>query len=548
MEEITVAIAGNPNSGKSTIFNQLTGKRQHTGNWPGVTVEKKEGRLNWKGKKITIVDLPGTYSLTPYTLDERIARDFLLKSRPDAVICVVDASNLERNLYLVIQLLEIGIPVIVDLNMMDVVKSKGMKIDSEKLSEILGTRVVETVATKGEGLGELKDAIIGSKHLTCSFSLDYGREIGQAIEEIVNLLTNTSISESYPIRWMSIKLLEGDTEAILQLGEHKEVISRVGELVTRLERCLNEDVESAMVERRYGYIEGLLRECCKRPLGVKERYELSDRIDTVVTHRLLGIPLFLLVMYITFQLVFKVGNPIADVIDIIFGWLAMHSSGILERMGSPTWLVSFVADGIIGGVGSVIVFLPNILLLFFVIGLLEDTGYLARAAFVMDKFMHTLGLHGKSSIPMILGFGCSIPGIMACRTLNSTKDRVLTILIIPLMSCSARLPIYTLFTAVFFPKHQGTVIFSLYLLGIVLAIGVAQVFQGIFFREAAAPLVMELPPYRIPNIKTVLNRMWERGAIFLKKAGTIIFGAVVFIYWEIWEYLGTSTHPCGIWV
>ncbi|RKX70804.1 ferrous iron transport protein B [candidate division WOR-3 bacterium] len=533
MKRIKIALAGNPNSGKTTVFNSLTGSRQHVGNWPGVTVERKEGKFSYGGCEVDVVDLPGIYGLTAYSLDERIARDFLIKETPDVVVAVIDASNLERNLYLVAQLLELRVNVILDLNMMDLVEAKGISIDTEKLSRVLGIPVVKTVANKGDGIEDLKKAIVAPPKRPGPFQIDYDPDIEAAIERLSDTLKNKGLPKEYPLRWLIVKLLEGDAEIlekVKKLPEGSGIEEAVLKTTASLERNLGYDLETAMVERRYGFLKGLVRECSEKRLGIEERLELSDRIDSVVTNKFLGIPIFLALMWLTFQFVFALGTPLADLIDSFFGWLGTAAASGLTVLNAPGWLSSLISDGIIAGVGSVLVFLPNIMLLFLAIAILEDSGYMARAAFVMDRFMHALGLHGKSFIPLILGFGCNIPGIMATRTLESRKDRILTILVNPLMSCSARLPIYTLFAGAFFSKNQGSIIFSLYLLGIILAVVVARIFKTIFFRHEVAPLIMELPPYRLPMVKGVIIHMWERGSLFLKKAGTIIFAGVILIW------------------
>jgi ferrous iron transport protein B len=526
IKKTIVALAGNPNSGKTTVFNNMTGGRQHVGNWPGVTVEKKEGKFTCGSHEITVIDLPGIYSLTAYSMDERIARDFLLKEKPDAVVVVIDASNLERNLYLVTQLLELGSNVILDLNMMDMVRSKGVQIDTSKLSTVLGIPVIETVAHKGEGIEELKEAIVHiSGQKADSFKIDYGQDIEEQIETLQKAVT----LPGYHPRWVAIKLLEGDAEILKRVMDSKAE-SVVLESQAKLERHLGYDLETALVERRYAFLSGLVKEITRKTLDLMERLDISDRIDRILVNRYLGIPIFLAMMWLVFQFVFTLGAPLADGIDSFMGWFGEAVSSGIEGMKGPQWLSSLMCDGIIGGVGSVLVFLPNIMLLFLAIAILEASGYMARAAFVMDRFMHALGLHGKSFIPMLLGFGCNIPGIMATRTLESDKDRILTILVNPLMSCSARLPIYVLFAGAFFPRNQGLVVFSLYLMGIVLAVVVARIFKGVFFKGEVAPLIMELPPYRLPTIKGVLIHMWERSSLFLKKAGTIIFAGVVLIW------------------
>jgi ferrous iron transport protein B len=530
MKPITIALAGNPNSGKTTVFNALTGSHQRTGNWPGVTVERKEGEYRLGDIRVNVVDLPGSYGLSAYSIDERIARDYLVTENPDVVVTIVDASNLERNLYLVIQLLELGQNVVVCLNMMDLARKSGMEIDPERLSELLGVPVVPTVAHKGEGIEELRKVISesaeGGDSKRSPRAVNYGEELEETIGEIERILS--PVETPYPLRFMAIKLLEDDPDMgeLLTDGMRREI----GQILSDLEKKLGEDPETLIAERRYGFIHGLVRECLRRRPSLEGKITFSDRLDKIVTNRFLGIPIFLLFMWLTFQLVFRLGNPIADLVDAGFGWLGGWSGSVLESIGAPVWLRSLISDGLIAGVGSVLVFLPNILLLFLIFAFLEDSGYMARAAFVMDRVMHALGLHGKSFIPMLLGFGCNVPAIMGTRILESRKDRILTILVNPLMSCSARLPIYTLFAGIFFARHQGLVVFSLYLMGIILAILVARIFKSLFFKEEVAPFIMELPPYRMPIPKNVLFLMWTRSSMFLRKAGTVILAGVILIW------------------
>lgn len=524
-----IALAGNPNSGKTTLFNQLTGARAKIGNWSGTTVEKKEGELKHQGKELKIVDLPGTYSLSAYSIDERIARTFLIEEKPDLVVVIIDASNLERNLYLVSQLLELGQNVLLDLNMIDLVRKRGIKIYTEKLSKILGIPVAETVASEGEGIQEIKDKIIenlGNKSNT--LKIDYG-ELEKSISSLEDFLEKRDGNIDLSRRALAIKILENDQDILKKL-EHSDYFKEILEMYHNIEAKFSEDLETFIIEKRYAYLKGVVKECTDKSFTLEERITLSDKIDRIVTNRIGGIPIFLMFMYLLFSMVFKIGDPLVGLVDGFFGLLSEKASLLIEFLGLPPWFASFISDGIISGVGSVLVFLPYILLLFLGISFLEDTGYLARAAFIMDKVMHSLGLHGKSFIPMLLGFGCNIPGIMATRTLESNKDRILTILILPLMSCSARLPVYTLFAGALFPKNQGLVVFSLYILGIALSIIMAKLFKSLFFKGETTPLVMEIPPYRLPKLKNILLHMWSRSVIFIKKAGTIIFIAVIFIW------------------
>jgi len=409
---IKIALAGNPNSGKTTIFNNLTGSHQHVGNWPGVTVEKKEGSFTFNGFKVDVVDLPGTYSLSAYSIDERIARDFLLKENPDLVVVVIDTSNLERNLYLVAQLLELGTKVILDLNMMDLVENRGMKIDTEKLSRILGVAIAETVAHKGKGMEKIKEIIVeqAKEGKQSFFKIDYGEDIEKTINRLIKFLKEKRINIDYPLRWFVIKLLEGDAEILRKvknLPQGETILNIITESVAKLEKHLGYDLETALVEKRYGYLKGLVEECTARHYTLEERLSISDKIDRVVTNKFIGIPLFLVLMWLTFQLIFTVGSPVANLIDSFFGWFAEVTSKGLINIGAPEWISSLISDGVISGVGSVLVFLPNILLLFVVISLLEDSGYMAEQ-----------DIRGLTKIVIILSFFDSrvlvaiIPGML----------------------------------------------------------------------------------------------------------------------------------------
>jgi ferrous iron transport protein B len=543
--EITVALVGNPNSGKTTIFNNLTGAHQSVGNWPGVTVEKKEGKININGEVLRIIDLPGTYNLGSYSEDERIARDFILFEKPEIIINIVDATNLERNLYLTFQLLEMGARVVLALNMSDELKIKQMNIDSEKLALLIGLPVVPTVAIHGEGLNELLQEVLreSKKKDLRSFAVDYGKEIEN---EIINLdhhlLLNPSWENSDKSRWFAIKLLEGEMNTLQKLVKNLNIerfIPIRDTAVKRLENLLGEEVESLIAERRYDFIHKIVAQAITRKETSEAQVSLSDKIDRIVTNRYIGIPLFLFAMWALFQFTFKVGDPFIGYIEGFFEWLTGVIEPWLVGLGASELLRSFVLDGVIGGLGSVLVFIPNIFLLFLAISLLEDSGYMARAAYIMDRFMHTLGLHGKSFIPFLIGFGCNVPAIMATRTLENRRDRLITILINPLMSCSARLPVYILFAGAFFGAHQGLVIFSLYLMGIVLAILMGIVFKKFLFKGESSHFVMELPPYRLPTLKNTWIHIWGRLSSFIRRAGTIIF-AVVILIWVL------SNLPAGV--
>ncbi|AZO95935.1 ferrous iron transport protein B [Halocella sp. SP3-1] len=543
-DELIVAMAGNPNSGKTSIFNQLTGTRQHVGNWPGVTVEKKEGYLNYKDLSLKIVDLPGIYSLGAYSEDELIAKDFLLSKGTDLVINVVDATNLERNLYLTTQLLEMGVQLILVLNMYDEVSKKNFNIDIEKLSGFLGVPVVRTIATKGKGINNLVARAVEEfrKDMAINFKIDYGNDIEREIAEIKAILdSNPGINRDYNTRYLAVGILEQDEHIIKEI--EKEItnysINRIRKSLESIETETGEESDALIVEKKYAFIHGLVNDVLKFPLINRNEISFSDRIDKIVTNRFLGLPVFFLIMWTLFKITFTLSDPISLFIKGFFVYLTDFLETLLPNIGGVVFLNSLFIDGIIAGVGAVLVYLPNIFLLFLCISILEDSGYMSRAAYVMDKIMQNFGLHGKSFIPLILGFGCNVTGVMAARTLENRGDRVITILINSFMSCSARLPVYIVFAAVFFPGKEGNVIFSLYVLGIVIAIFMAKFFRSFLFKNETGTFVMELPPYRLPGIRTILIHMWQRARTFIKKAGTIIF-AVVILIWAL------ASLPVGV--
>ncbi|MBO8128363.1 MAG: ferrous iron transport protein B [Peptococcaceae bacterium] len=521
-----VALAGNPNVGKTCIFNNLTGARQHVGNWPGVTVEKKEGYFVYNGEKVRVVDLPGIYSLGAYSEDEVVARNYLLSGDAGVVINIIDASNLERNLYLTVQMLEMGTNVVAALNMVDEAEVRGIKVNTDKLARILGIPVVPTVAPKKRGMAELVAAAMQETMKSREpLKILYGKEVEEELAKLEALIDkHPMLTAKLSSRWLAVKLLEGDDYALRQVG--KDILQQREESIRRIEENSGQDAESLIVEGRYGFIAGIVEETVTRRKTPEERLTLSDKIDKIVTHRVLGIPIFLAAMWAVFQFTFTLGDPLIGYVETFFEWLG----GLAGAWITNEVLASLVVDGIIGGVGSVLVFIPPIFLLFLAISFLEDSGYMARAAYVTDRFMHTLGLHGKSFIPLLIGFGCNVPAVMATRTLENKRDRIITLLITPFMSCAARLPVYVLFVGAFFAQREGLVIFSLYLLGIVIAILMGMLFKTLFFKGEQAPFVMELPPYRMPTLKGTLIHMWERGYSFIRKAGTIIFGVVVLIW------------------
>jgi ferrous iron transport protein B len=535
--EIRVAIAGNPNSGKTSIFNALTGSRQRVANYPGATVERKEGTVRRNGTTFHVVDLPGTYSLTASSPEEIIARNFILEEKPDVVVAVLDASNLERNLYLVTEIMELGVPVVHALNMVDVADYRGIRIDRKKLSRRLGADIVPTVGNRGEGAEELLEAVartVESGNGHGGVTVDYGdlieREIGD-LQEVLERERNGHTNGAPP-RWLSLKLLEGDQE-IRRWVSSRELLHAAELGSTRVEDLAGHHAEIALAERRYRFIDRICRGAVMDPEKPHESF--SDRIDAFVTHRFLGLPVFLALMYLVFQLTFTVGAVPMEWIEGLFGALGNAVSS-LWAPGSTSALRSLLVDGIIGGVGGVIVFLPNILLLFLAISFLEDTGYMARAAFIMDRIMQKAGLHGKSFIPLLTGFGCSIPGIMATRTLENRRDRLTTMLVLPLMSCGARLPIYALIIPAFFAlPWQAPMLWTIYILGILLAIVSAKLLRGTMLKGEPEPFVMELPPYRLPTVKSVVIQMWERSWLYLKKAGTVILGVSI-VLWFLTSY------------
>ena len=517
-ENITIALAGNPNAGKTTIYNALTGARQHIGNYPGVTVEKKESSITYNGKNLKIIDLPGTYSLTAYSVEEVVARNVIINEKPDVVVDIIDSSNLERNLYLAVQLMELRIPLVFVFNMKDMAQEMGIKINVAKLSQLLGVPIIETVGSKGDGVKNILDeAIKVAQSNSINYPvISYDSIIEKSLSSIEALVKEYAQGvENYNSRWLSVKLLEGDKD-VLNLVPSPIVAEEIKRAEQEIEKILGDTPETAIASARYGFISGACQECVTTT--VEARHNMSDAIDSVLVNRVLGIPIFLGLMYLVFQLTFTLGDPFMGWIEEFFGFLGDKASVVI----SHDLLRSLIVDGIIGGVGGVIVFLPNIIFLFIAIAVLEASGYMARVAFIMDKVMHKIGLHGKSFIPFLIGFGCSVPAIMATRTLDNQRDRIITMLVTPFMSCGARLPIYLLIIPAFFEKNQALVLWVIYLIGIVMAIVIAKLLGMTVLKGESAPFVMELPPYRIPTLKGVLTQMWERSWLYLKKAGTII--------------------------
>ncbi|MCL2701761.1 MAG: ferrous iron transport protein B [Phycisphaerae bacterium] len=609
---VVVALIGNPNSGKTSLFNAITGGRGHVGNWPGVTVERKVGPARRGDVRLEVVDLPGTYSLTTFSPEEIVARNFLMFERPDVVINVVDCSNLERNLYLTTQLLTLGVPLVLAFNMSDVAETSGVRIDDATLSALLGAPIVHTVGSRGRGIEELLDAAVAvagdiPAALARQHSVDFGVELEPHVRELtaaiaqrdaqrdagvspacresilpspdggVDLTSSTGKAHgthnaggtppsrcdatcgqckhaaNLPItadpcrrhhRWLATKLLEDDADAgellaRLGVGEVDALRTEAAKARTHVERTMGRPAEMLLADRRYGFIHGACSQTVVRP---DAGATVSDRIDRIVTHRWLGVPIFAAVMFVVFQMTFMLGGPLAQKLDAGKGWLAGQVRPAVGDSGAWELFRSLLADGIIEGVGAVVAFVPLIFLLYMGIAILEDSGYMARAAYVLDRTMSRVGLHGKSFIPMLIGFGCTVPGVLATRIIESRRDRLTTMLVLPLMSCGARLPVYVLLLGALFPNRtlvqlgpvpvglQATMLFGLYGLGIVLAVACSLVLRATVFRGPATPLVMELPPYRRPAATGVVIHMWERGWEYLKKAGTVILGIVVILW------------------
>lgn len=538
-----VALVGNPNSGKTTLFNNLTGSRQRVGNYGGTTVETKEGILRRGDIRLRIVDLPGIYSLNAYSIEERVSRDFILDARPDAVVNVVDGGNLERNLYLSVQLVEMNVPLVVALNMADEIEQKGLQVNVDLLSRGLRAPVVSTVGVRRQGTEVLITNILvvatGQWQKPESAPIIYTQDITDEVGKIAGAIRVDAASSDLPVsmapEWMALKLLEKDISLFKQVPALRipAIKDRLETSRQRLTRIYGEDPESVIAESRYGYAHGMYRSTVQR--STRARIDWSDRIDSVLTHRLLGLPIFAMLMYLTFKLVFTLGDYPVGWLETAVQWLHGHIIAIWPATSLPL-VRSMILEGIIAGVGGVMVFLPNIMLLFMAIALLEDSGYMARAAFLVDRLMKWVGLHGKSFIPMLLGFGCSVPGILGTRILDNRRDRLTTMLVLPLMSCGARLPIYLLIAPAFFkPGRAAIVVYAMYVIGIVLAIVTAKLLRGTMFRGEASPFVMELPPYRLPTLQAVLMHMWQRSWLYVKKAGTVIL-AISVLMWALMTF------------
>jgi ferrous iron transport protein B len=531
-KKLVFALAGNQNSGKTTLFNQLTGASRHVGNFPGVTVERHEGRI--KGHEFAeVVDLPGIYSLSPYSGEEMITRDVLIDEKPDAIINIVDAMNIERNLYLTLQLIELSMPLVVALNMMDEMRANGNEADVRALSERLGVTVIPISASKNEGIHELVDAAIDAanervKPAVTDFCTG---PVHRCIHSIAHIVEDHAEKIGIPNRFAATKLVEGDAPVTRKLSLNENELETVEHLVREMENEIGTDREAALADMRYKFIERVIGETVNKRPRSRER-ERSAAADRVLTHRIFALPIFMAIMVCVFWLTFGVvGVPLSDVLGDAIGLFNGAAGDLLETAGINPVFRRFVTDGILTGVGTVVTFVPVIATLFLLLSLLEDSGYMARIAFVMDKPLRKIGLSGRSIVPMLLGFGCTVPAAMSARTLPSERDRVLSIILLPFMSCTAKLPIYALLTAVFFPNHGAAVMTLLYVLGIIIGTAVVLALKNVpFFRGNPVPFVMELPNYRLPNAKSVFVLLWEKCYDFLTRAFTVIFVATVAIW------------------
>ncbi|PVX51749.1 ferrous iron transport protein B [Balneicella halophila] len=540
---INVALVGNPNAGKTTFFNHASGSSERVGNYSGVTVSVKRATFKHKDYRIVIADLPGTYSLTAYSPEERYVRDYLIQEKPDIVINLVDASNLERNMFLTTQLIDMDMKVVMALNMFDVLKKLKAELDYDEMGRLLGMPIVPTISSKGKGISELMERVVkvyeDQESIVRHIHINYGTEVENAIVALQNIIKKDAdlVSFASP-RFLSLKLLEEDKslQNVFEKSEYyEELKAKASKHKKIIEETYNDDVNTVLTDAHYGFISGALRECYKEK--DVDRHVYTQKIDHILTNRVFGFPVFLIFMYFAFYCTFTLG---AYPMEWIENGVAILAEWMQNKMTDGP-LRDLLVDGIIGGVGGVLVFLPNIMILFFFISLMEDTGYMARTVFIMDKMMHKIGLHGRSFIPLVMGFGCNVPAIMATRTLNNRKDRMITMLINPFMSCSARLPVYLLLIGAFFPKRPAMMLFLIYTIGILLAIIMARVFRKTLFRSADVPFVMELPPYRMPTTRTLLKHMWNKGVQYLKKISGVILVASI-IVWALGYFPRTTNY------
>lgn len=527
--DCTVAVVGNPNCGKTTLFNALTGARQHVGNWPGVTVEKKTGEYTHQDKLVEVVDLPGTYSLeadSDISLDERVARDYVAAKDADLIINILDASNIERNLYLTSQLIEMRVPMIVMLNMMDVVAQRGLEIDIQQLSQQLACPVIPVAASIRQGMKQLKNSInlAAVEQPTPHLDIEYHPQIEQAISSLARILQQKAVAHDCDVRWLSVRLLERDTLAQKIAGT--DYVQHAAVLEQAIEDATDDEVDILAADARYGFVNKISQSCVNKIHEVSRG--MTNKIDKWVLNRYLGIPFFLLVMYLMFMITINIGSAFIDFFDQVAGAIFVDGFAVLlNALAVPEWLVVLLADGAGGGVQVVATFIPIIGFLFLVLSLLEDSGYMARAAFVVDRFMRMVGLPGKSFVPMIVGFGCNVPAIMATRTLESQRDRILTNIMNPFMSCGARLPVYALFAAAFFPVGGQNLVFALYVFGIMVAVFTGLIMRHTLFKGESMPFIMELPNYHLPTVQSIAIRTWDRLKTFLVNAGKVIVPMVL---------------------
>ena len=529
---INVALVGNPNCGKTSLFNVASGAREHVGNYGGVTVDAKQGTFNHRGYTINIVDLPGTYSLASYSPEELYVRKYLRNETPDVIINVVVASNLERNLYLTTELIDMNRSMVIALNMYDELQKRGDEIDYTLLGEMIGVPVVPTVSRNGEGIKALFDTVIdvyeGREQAVRHVHVPLGKDIERGVTAIKDQLKHDrDVSHHFSPRYLAIKLLERDREVedeVKKLPDGNALLSLRDRELQRIEEVTKDDIASTIANEKYGFISGALAETLEK--GEADQNDPTHIIDAFVTNKLFGFPIFLLIMFAIFWATFEIGAYPMEWIETLVGWIGE----IVQQWMPDGAFKDLLVDGVIGGVGSVIVFLPNILILYFCISFMEDSGYMARAAFIMDKLMHRIGLHGKSFIPLVMGFGCNVPAIMSARAIESRSSRIITVLINPFMSCTARLPVYVLLVGIFFEKHAALVFLCLYLLGIIVAMATARLLRAVWFKKDETPFVMELPPYRIPTLKASLRHMWGKGEQYLRKMGGVILVASVIVW------------------
>lgn len=531
--EFKVALAGNPNCGKTTLFNALTGSNQYVGNWAGVTVEKKSGKFKVGADTVELVDLPGIYSLSPYTMEEVITRDFIADEHPDVVLNIIDGTNMERNLYLTLQLMELGIPMVIAVNMMDELTARGDVCDYEGIARDLGVSVVPISAKKGTNIELLCSTLIQDAKQQCMPSdIPYDSVTHGHIEQIEQMLVNVAHIDKQHLAFYAAKLLEGDQDAAKKLQLAPEMLQKIEAIAAHYETTSRYgDRETMVADARYRFIESLIAKRVQRKLAPGQ-LTLSDKIDKFATNRFLAIPIFLLIMLVMFLVTFgTVGSTLSDWVEYLMqDVLSPGVQRVLEALSAPQWTQSLLIDGVIAGVGSVLSFLPQITLLFLFLSVLEDSGYMARAAFVMDSFLRKMGLNGKAFIPMLMGFGCSVPAIMAARTMENDSERKMTIMLVPFMSCAARMPVYALFAGALFASHQGIIVFGLYILGIVVAILTGLALKKTLFKKNDAPFLLELPPYRLPSLRTLGRHVWDKCRDFIVRAGTLILAMTVIVW------------------